>query len=160
MFKRALLFIAFLQSSMALANDCYKADIGTCETERKMFEATNNFRAQNGLPPLQYKRELQWSARKWSESMAATGRVDHQGFPTTRNQTIILEFPASNLKVHGENCAGMARVKPFDYGEYFVSLWIRSPGHRANMLRNWRYVGMGYARDGKSGHYATQNFSW
>lgn len=160
MFKRVLLFFAFLQSSMALANDCYKADIGTCAVERSMLAATNNFRAQNGLPPLQYKRELQWSARKWSESMAATGRISHNGFPTTRNQTIVLEFPASNIKVHGENVAWFSGYKPEDFGEFFVGLWINSAGHRANMLRNWRYVGMGYARDSKGGHYATQNFSW
>ena len=160
MWKRALLVIAFLQSTVALGSDCYKADVGHCATEKAMFDATNNFRAQNGLPPLQYKRELQWSARKWSEKMAKTGRVDHEGFPTTRNETILLEFPASKIKVHGENCAGISRRKPNDFGEYIVSLWIRSRGHRANMLRHFRYMGVGFARDGRGGYYGTQNFSW
>lgn len=160
MLNRVILFFCVFYTTITLADDCYKTDIGTCAIESSMFNATNAFRAQNGLPPLQYKRELQWSARKWSESMAATGRISHDGFPTTRNQTVVLEFPASNIKVQGENVAWFSRYKPSDFGQFFVGLWIGSAGHRANMLRNWRYVGMGYARDSKGGHYATQNFSW
>lgn len=160
MLKRVLLILAFFQTTIALGNDCYKTDIGTCSIELSMFNATNSFRAANGLAPLLYRKELNWASRKWSESMAATGRVGHQGFPTTRNQTIILEFPASNLKVYGENVAYFANRKPQDFGQYFVGLWINSPGHRANMLRPYKYFGVGYARDQRAGHYATQNFSY
>lgn len=159
MFKRVLLICAFFQSSIALSG-CYKTDIGTCGVEQSMLDATNAFRAQNGLKPLQYKQELNWSARKWSESMAATGKIGHEGFPTTRNQTIILEFPASNITVSGENVAWFSGYKPQDFGQFFVKLWIGSAGHRANLLRNWRYVGVGYATDDKGGHFATQNFAW
>ena len=148
----------FLQSAVGLA-DCYKSDIGTCGVERSMLEATNAFRARYGLAPLQYKKELQWAARKWSENMAATGRLSHDGFPTLRNQTIILEFPASNQKVHGENVAYFSGYKPPDFGRFFVEMWVKSPGHRDNILRNFRFIGVGYGRN-NGAHYATQLFAW
>jgi uncharacterized protein YkwD len=159
MVRRIVLGLAlFLQSTVLLA-DCYKTDIGTCGVEKSMLEATNAFRAQYGLPALQYKKELNWAARKWSESMAATGRLSHDGFPTLRNQTIILEFPASNQKVHGENVAYFQGYKPPDFGRFFVDMWIKSGPHRQNMLRNFRFIGVGYGRNNGQ-HYATQLFAW
>lgn len=139
--------------------ECYKADIGTCGIEASMLEATNAFRARNGLPPLQYKRELAWAARKWSDRMAETGQVGHDGFPTWRNQVILLEFPSSKMRAHGENVAYFRGHKPPDFGRFFVDLWIGSPGHRENILRNFRFVGMGYGRN-NGGHFGTQLFAW
>lgn len=160
MLRAILLFLIGLNSSISLAQ-CYKGNSLTCGIELSMLKATNEFRAQNGLRPLDYKPELNWAARKWSESMAAVGKISHDGFPTLRNQTILLEFPASNVKAYGENVAYFWTTKnPPDIGKYFVNLWIKSEGHRANMLYKWKTFGVGYAVDKRGAHYATQLFSF
>lgn len=159
MLRAFLVFFIGLNSGVTLAQ-CYKGNTVTCGIEISMLKATNDFRAQNGLRPLDYKPEFNWAARKWSESMAAVQKISHDGFPTLRNQTIILEFPASNVKAYGENVAYFWGGNPPDIGKYFVDLWIKSEGHRANMLYKWKSFGVGYAKDKRGAHYATQIFGF
>lgn len=156
---RLVVLVFCVLLSNAVRAECYKSDIGTCAIEQAMLDATNTYRAQNGLAPLQYRRELAWSARHWSDDMAASATVGHAGFPDARNANIIAEFPNSPARVHGENVAYFLGQKPASIGKYFVDLWIASPGHRENILRNFRYVGMGYSRR-NGAHFATQNFAW
>lgn len=153
-----VLVLGFFLSNLALA-DCYKTDIGTCAIEKAMLDATNAFRAQNGLPPLEYRRELAFAARAWSDQMAATATIGHAGFPDARNADIQAEFPGSPARVHGENVAYFLGHKPASIGGYLVQLWIGSAGHRENILRPFRYVGMGYSRR-NGAHFATQAFAW
>jgi uncharacterized protein YkwD len=40
-----------------------------------------------------------------------------------------------------------------------VNLWLKSPGHRKNIEGNYKYTGIGVARDRKSELYFTQIFA-
>lgn len=154
-----VLVLCSLLSSVPAFGECYKTDIGTCAIEKAMLDATNAFRAKNGLPPLEYRRELAFAARAWSDEMAASATIGHAGFPAARNASIQAEFPGSPARVHGENVAYFLGHKPASIGGYFVELWIGSTGHRENILRPFRYVGMGYSRR-NGAHFATQAFAW
>ena len=39
-----------------------------------------------------------------------------------------------------------------------VTLWKNSPGHRRNMLGNFKYIGIGTAKDSKGQIYYTEIF--
>lgn len=160
MFQRLVLFLAlFFCSEIALC--CYKPPdvVGTCDIEQQMIAAINKFRANNGFPAFKYARELNWSARKWAENIAATNDISHRGFPVLRNQTIILEFPASNMKVAGETLAYFYLIKPGNFAQHFVENWLRSPAHRDLIMRPFNYVGIGFARKG-NGQFAVANFAY
>ena len=43
-------------------------------------------------------------------------------------------------------------------GKEVVSMWSTSPGHRKNMLGNYKYIGIGIAKDRQGRNYYTQVF--
>jgi uncharacterized protein YkwD len=80
----------------------------------------NSFRAAHGRPPLAADGSLAAMAYSHSADMARRGRLDHAGFMQHRGP-------------------GGARAENVAYGcadaACAMRLWIRSSGHRRNMLR-------------------------
>jgi uncharacterized protein YkwD len=80
----------------------------------------NSFRAAHGRPPLAADGSLAAMAYSHSVDMARRGRLDHAGFRQQRGP-------------------GGARAENVAYGcadaACTMRMWIRSAGHRANMLR-------------------------
>jgi uncharacterized protein YkwD len=80
----------------------------------------NSFRAAHGRPPLQSDGALAAMAYAHSADMARRGRLDHAGFRQQRGP-------------------GGARAENVAYGcadaACAMRMWIRSAGHRRNMLR-------------------------
>jgi uncharacterized protein YkwD len=112
---------------------------------------TNQFRASNGLPPLKMEINCSLLAEKHSKDMAS-GRTEfgHDGF----------EVRAAALsKVLGGTSGAAENVA---YGTLdakgVVDGWIRSPGHRKNMLGNYNLIGIGYAQGKGRLMYFTQLF--
>jgi uncharacterized protein YkwD len=103
---------------------------------------TNKFRQSKGLKPLQLDATISQQARRHSRDMASgsTG-FGHEGFE---------DRVASVSKKMGRVASAAENVA---YGtldaEAVVNGWIKSPGHRKNMLGDYTLIGIGTADKGR-----------
>ena len=125
--------------------------------ERIVFELTNEERTANGLLPLAWDSELCRLARQHSEDMGGRGYFDHETpeglFPKDRARAAGLR----GFRVIAEN---IAYNKGYENpGAYAVQRWMKSSGHRANILYSafqYSAIGSDLASDGSV--YLTQVF--
>ena len=125
--------------------------------ERLVFELTNQERRSNGLLPLAWDSELCRLARQHSEDMGGRGYFDHETpeglFPRDRARAAGLR----GFRVIAEN---IAYNKGYENpGVHAVQQWMRSGGHRANILHSsfqYSAIGTFVASDGSV--YLTQVF--
>lgn len=125
--------------------------------ERIVFDLTNQERKANGLLPLAWDSELCRLARQHSEDMGGRGYFDHETpeglFPKDRARAAGLR----GFRVIAEN---IAYNKGYENpGAYAVQRWMKSSGHRANILySSFQYSAIGsyVASDGSV--YLTQVF--
>jgi uncharacterized protein YkwD len=116
-----------------------------------VLKYTNQFRKSKGLPALVMRDDLNTIARNHSEDMARGRRsFGHGGYSQREAQVQKLIRPYYAM---GENVAYGASS-----GKEVVSLWKTSTGHRRNMLGNYKYIGIGTARDRRGFIYYTQIF--
>lgn len=99
---------------------------------------TNQFRASQGLAPLAQDARLNAGATTWAEYLALTNQFKH-----------------SNLQLMGAQGENIFRGGA---SADAVGAWENSPGHRANMLGNFRTIGIGIARDLNGQVYVVQQF--
>jgi len=150
--------------------------------EEHVHSIINNVRRNNSVPTLLYDDNLAYIARQHSKNMAVNGYVGHvQPDGTTRAD----RYDAGNYDCRvettdgyltgGENVAKMYAFTQVDVNgqsrfadedrevaQLIVDLWMASPGHRKNLLREeWNRQGIGvwivYEAD-RAIVYATQNF--
>lgn len=126
---------------------------------QRVLNLTNQFRAANGLAPLQLNIELDTAALRHSQDMALNDYFDHNGLNGSTPASRMNQVGYSS-SVYGENIAA-----GYDTPEEVVQGWIDSPGHRANLLNpSFTEVGIGYyylANDtGVNNYYSywTQDF--
>jgi len=118
--------------------------------DKEVLKYANEFRRSRKLPALIMQDDLNTIARKHSEDMAR-GRKSfgHGGFEK-RSVQIRKDYPMCTI---AENVA---------YGspdaEDVISQWKKSSGHRQNLLGDYKYTGIGTARDRKGILYYTQIF--
>ena len=117
-----------------------------------VFSLTNQFRRSKGLSNLSIRAELNSIAQKHSADMAAK-RVGfgHGGFDKRNNLAKKVIKPMSSF---AENVAYGATS-----ANGVVDMWKNSPGHRRNMLGNFKYIGIGIAKDKKGRIFYTQVFA-
>ena len=101
------------------------------DVERSAFEKTNQARSDNGLAPLTWDPDLCRLARVHSESMALIGYFDHET-PEGLQLKDRARALAIRFKVIGENIAYNKGYS--DPGAFAVERWMKSGGHRANIL--------------------------
>ncbi len=129
--------------------------MSAAEWEQRVFDLTNVERVKNGLPAFRSDACAGGVARDWSETMLRTQRYEH------RSDWSFLDA----CRVAGGGTQGMAEniymglpgwsLTP----EKAVQGWMDSPGHRANILNpSYSRLGVGFAGNLSSYHYATQNF--
>jgi hypothetical protein len=108
--------------------------------EQQVLDLTNQERAKNGLAPLKGNAELNYAADKYAEVMAQRHVLSHTGpdGSTPRDRAKAVGFEAQTI---GENIA-VGQKTP----EQVVDAWMKSPGHRANIL-NPRYTEIGVGFD-------------
>lgn len=104
---------------------------------RAVAQLVNEERRERGLPALRYTSSLRVSARAWAVVSVRNSRFDHGNW-TSR----VLRFPfilagRPRGRVVGENLAWATGA--FSTPREIVRDWMSSPGHRANILRNWQY---------------------
>ena len=116
-----------------------------------VLKYTNEFRKSQKKSDLIMNEDLNKMAEKHSEDMAS-GKVafGHDGF------TERVEKARKKLKdmMVAENVAFGSYT-----GKDVVEQWKRSSGHRANMLGNYKYIGIGVAKSKNGMVYFTQIFA-
>jgi uncharacterized protein YkwD len=116
----------------------------------EVVKYTNQYRKSKRLSALVMKDDLNAIARRHSEDMASGRRsFGHGGFDQ-RVSKVRKIFGTCNVS---ENVAYGAR----NAKEAFT-IWKNSSGHRQNMLGNYKYTGIGTARDRRGIIYYTQIF--
>jgi uncharacterized protein YkwD len=115
---------------------------------------TNVERAKGGCPAVTVNAQLTTAARGHSGWMAQTGAFSHTGSGgsdfLSRVTTAGYASPAS------ENIAWGYRT-----AEQVVGGWMKSPGHRANIMNcAAKTVGVGVVYAANGTPYYTQNFGW
>lgn len=124
-----------------------------------IVEATNQARALANLPPLKSVVKLADCAREHSREMCELNYFDHKsptpGMETPRDRVQKLKL---NAMVVGENIY-MSSGNPAAIVEMSMAAWMKSPGHRANILKpEYTCIGVGLYAKGQD-VYVTQVFS-
>ena len=125
---------------------------------RQVVAATNEFRREHDLGPLEAQDALASSAREFAAYMARTGNYGHEADGRT---------PAERAKAHGyeycsvaENIAWISSRRAFltaQLASGLVEGWKQSPEHRKNLLRpELTQTGVAIARAGSGRYYAVQ----
>lgn len=115
-----------------------------------VLKYTNEYRKSKRLSALVMRNDLNAIARRHSEDMANGRRsFGHGGFEQ-RVSKVRKIFGTCNVS---ENVAYGAR----NAKEVFT-VWKNSSGHRQNMLGNYKYTGIGIARNRRGIIYYTQIF--
>lgn len=123
---------------------------------QEIITLTNNERADRDLHRLSTSSTLFIAAQKRADDMANREYFSHEtpdGDPfwkTLEDVAYEYQYAGENLAVH------------FYTPEQLVSAWMRSPGHKANILNpNFEEIGVGIAsgmRNGYKGYYVVQLF--
>jgi len=119
---------------------------------RKALDDTNVFRGQEQRPPLRWSQALSDIAADHARQMAR-GEMpfSHQGFDDR-----VRRYPFPYMTA-GENLAYNSGVS--DAAGQAVQGWIKSPGHRKNLLGEFNLCGIGVARSGSGEFFFTQLFA-
>jgi uncharacterized protein YkwD len=114
-------------------------------TESSVLTAVNATRAGYGLRPLAFDRHLERAARSHSADMLRHGYFAHGAF----SQRLASFAVAGHLI--GENLAWESGES--NLAQFVVEAWLRSPDHRANLLRpGYRRIGIGVSAGTFLGH--------
>jgi uncharacterized protein YkwD len=129
--------LPFTQSAQASPSGTY---------ENSVYANTNIQRAKYDRAALKGARCLDTFAERQARAMAQQRRIYHQ------NLRPILE--TCKLSTVGENVA-----YGYPNGKSAVAAWMRSPGHRANILNpNFRLIAVGAYQDSRGSWYVAQVF--
>jgi uncharacterized protein YkwD len=143
-------FIAIIISVISVLFFSFSVPVTEGLTE-DVLKYTNQFRKSKGLPALEMRKELNAVARTHSEDMARGRRsFGHGGYNQRESQVKKIIKPYGAM---AENVAYGARN-----GKEVFEIWKNSSGHKKNMLGNYKYIGIGTARNKRGVIYYTQIF--
>lgn len=121
-----------------------------------VIKLTNAERSKAGMLPLKRQDDLSKAARWLAEDMIAHNYFDHKDHMGCHSDSRLPKFGYVNYSILGENIAG-GQTTPAQV----VAAWMRSPGHRANLLNpDFREVGVAcvQARNSVYRNYWVQDF--
>jgi len=143
---------AMLMGLVALASPANAAVVSPLTLQADIVKLTNYQRAKAGCPAVRLDGHLMLAARAHSAWMAQTGTFSHVG---RNNSTFVTRIKTAGYNApRSENIAWGYRT-----GKDVVTAWMRSPGHRANLLdcrAKAMAVAAVYAANGNP--YYTQDF--
>lgn len=145
-----LLCVAFAASvDVSAAYACGGSARSGQAAERQVLCLVNAERTKRGLPKLSLSGDLRQAARGHSSHMVGSRFFDHTcphgSTPSTRARRA-----GYGSQTIGENLAWGSGS--WASARYTVKSWMRSPGHRANILRrSYRRVGVGVKRGAPRG---------
>ncbi len=142
MYVLGILSLSFLLTSFNSPKEDLTEDI---------LKYTNQYRKSKGMTALTMENDLNEIASKHSKDMAK-GRCafGHAGFDERQSKAQKIIRPFSGM---AENVAYGAND-----GREVVTLWKNSTGHRKNILGNYKYIGIGHAKDNRGVIFYTQVF--
>lgn len=153
----AIDFIEFISvDNPAKAADEAENASGMNAFEQKVLDLTNAYRQKNGLPELRIDEKLSAAAEAHAQDMAENNFFGHISSNGDRVGTRVAEADYDADRV-GENIAA-----GYDTPEEAVEAWIKSPGHRANLLYSkFDEIGVAFVDDNDSryGEYWVQVFA-
>jgi hypothetical protein len=121
--------------------------------ERRIVEQVNRARKQAGSSPLRTEPRLARAARRHSSDMARRGQLAHE--LNGRGAADRVSAVSYEYAMVGENLAFNQQD-----AEEVVRGWMKSPGHRANILEGrFTETGVAVARDERGRRYFTQVFA-
>jgi uncharacterized protein YkwD len=124
----------------------------TASTEKAIARCANTARADKGLEPLRIDPALHNVAHRFAKEMARRGFFDHTD-PDGDDPGDRIEA-AGSFTAWGENIA-----RGYPGTDAACRGWLRSPGHRHNILSpEFTRIGGGYATGGRKGPYFVQDF--
>jgi len=122
------------------------------QMEKQLLDLINQERAKNNLSPLAADPELMKVARTKAEDMTKNNYFSHYS-PTYGSPFDMMRQFGISFKAAAENIAGNSTV------EGAVSAWMKSEGHRNNILNpNYNYTGIGISKSAKYGYVFVQMF--
>ena len=120
--------------------------------ESGVLRQLNAIRTDRGLPALRESSRLAAAAIQHSREMADDGYFEHSSFDGTAFSTRIARwYPTAGYRSWsvGEN---LLWSSPTVDPARAVGMWMRSPGHRANILNpSWREIGIGAVHTSSAG---------
>jgi len=156
---RILFLLAFAATACSLplrAQDFASLSAPTFErdVEKQTFKLINQYRDQEGLPPLKWNEDIAGIARSHSRDMAK-GDVDfgHGGFDGRVDQmkSVIAGFEGA-----GENVLYTSDMN--ELAEHAVQMWLHSPHHLKNIRGDYNFSGIGVWQSPSGAIYFTQLF--
>lgn len=148
------------------ATNAFAETAGVPDIEGAVFNATNEAREAEGLPPLVVDDRLVTAARRHSDEMKRLLYFSHES-PTPGLKDVRDRVYAAGLTdlVIGENLASENNIvadpsAASDVGRAIVDLLLASEHHRANILdRRYTNLGVGCAISDEGTVFCTQVFS-
>lgn len=149
--KRLLLFSTLFTVSIFFCKNVVAFNKNRNIVEDVLIQ-TNKFRKSNGLSKLIMRNDLNAIATQHSIDMAR-GRVSfgHTGFA---ERNAMARKRIRSISSFAENVA----YGPTS-GKEVVNMWVHSAGHRRNLLGNYKYMGIGIAKDKYGRIFYTQVFA-
>lgn len=144
---RVLLFLVLWSLSLS-------AQSAPTPQEQQLIDELNQSRSEAGLPPLRVDPRLTRAAREHSQRMAKQRTLSHvlSGEPQVAER-----IAATGLTFNrsGENVGYNTDLSDVH------STWMKSPGHRKNILESrYNAVGIGLVRGSDGIYWATQDFAY
>ena len=122
------------------------------EAEAQVLSALNQSRAEAGVPALQADDKLRDAARRHSLLLVQRNVLSHQ-FPGEPSLTQRLRAAGAFFSAAAENVGVNSQLADVN------SMFLRSPGHRANMLSPaYNAVGIGVVHRGRD-YWVTEDFA-
>jgi len=156
--QRRTVIVVALVACCALAIERASADTGPLQRGHRpcprgdldgVVARVNDIRARAGLDRVASDRHLDRYASTRSASMAAARVLSHRGWERGLRRAGLTDAAL------GENVA-----YNYETPGTVVAAWMRSPGHRANILRPiFRRVGVGCVIDERGHKWWTQDFA-
>lgn len=120
--------------------------------EMEIFDLANSIRVRHGKEPFKWSDKIAAVARAHSKDMIQNDFFSHYNL-AGQSPFDRMEDAGIRYKTAGENIA-MGQMD----GIFAHESWMNSPGHRANILGFFEYLGVGVDADEKSSICYTQNF--
>lgn len=128
--------------------DCIEApQPWICNVEQEIWALVAIERQKINATPLSFDAELSYTARQWSIEQAARRLISHEWFQTGQLKLIHQQKFGEDPRLAAENVAMVpCSVDPKATAQAFMSAWMNSSGHRANILLNGiKRLGVGIA---------------
>jgi len=130
--------------------------------EKRVFDLTNEERRKAGLTPLSDEATLHETALTQSGDMMARAFFDHINPDGLAPEDRVAVRHRRLIGLVGENiwrASGFGKMPPDKLAHEIVTSWMKSPGHRENILRpKFTHLGVGVCSRGDEVR-ATQNFA-